>query len=303
MYSRKQLLLCCAGTFLVTLATLAVFRQTMWPSVRKALGWDVVAPSASSLPAMRKDSTSFITLRELRDPLAVQVVEQRFKDMVDRRNLAVGFEKQREFMQVVWDLDVYKNMFWLGIPVIKTPADMWMMQQLIVEVRPDFIIEAGTHFGGSALYFAHVLDGLELADAKVLTIDIVDMTQQVSQIATWRNRVEFIQGSSTDPSVVSQVRDRVQGKKVIVVLDSLHTKEHVLAELKAYSSLVSLGSYLIVEDTALDGIPLLPEGGPGAAAATDEFLASPDGMGFEVDSSREAYLVTLHPGGWLRRVR
>ena len=112
----------------------------------------------------------------------------------------------------------------------------------------------------------------------------------------------FILGSSTDPEIVSRIAKQVKGKKVIVDLDSNHTKDHVSKELKAYSPLVSLGSYMIVEDTSMDGIPLWPGLGPGPMAAVKEFLESDSSASFEPDFTREVFLMTFHPGGWLRRV-
>ena len=91
------------------------------------------------------------------------------------------------------------------------------------------------------------------------------------------------------------------GKKVIVVLDSVHTRSHVAEELKCYADLVNSGSYLVVEDTNIDGVPVMPEAGPGPMAAVREFLASPQGKAFEQDVTREALVLTFNPGGWLKR--
>lgn len=116
------------------------------------------------------------------------------------------------------------------------------------------------------------------------------------------HRIGYIHGSSTHPGIVEAIRSQIKdGERVLVILDSDHSKQHVLAELRAYNSFVTPGSYLIVEDTNRHGYHLaggLPEGGP--AEAVEEFMQENDE--FEVDTSREdKFLMTFNPGGWLRR--
>lgn len=138
----------------------------------------------------------------------------------------------------------------------------------------------------------------------MITIDIVDKTAEASKHPLWKKRVEFIHASSTDPEVVSRIAKRVDGKKVMVLLDSNHAQSHVADELEAYSPLVNRGSYVVVEDTSLDGIPLVPNMVvPGPMAATSEFLESEAGAAFKPDLARESFLFTFHPSGWLRRLR
>ncbi len=218
-------------------------------------------------------------------------------DALFKLRTAAGQEWHGELFQFYYKLAW--NLWWLGIPVLKSPSDMWMMQQVIAEVRPDYVIEAGTWFGGSALYYAHVLEGLGLPEAKVITIDVQDLTAAASDRWLWKKRVEFILGSSTDEAVTSKVAAQVAGKRVLVSLDSLHGKSHVLDELKAYGPLVSPGSYLIAEDTSLDALPGRKR--PGPMEAVEEFLSSEGGAQFKQDHTREALVMTFHPGGWLQR--
>jgi cephalosporin hydroxylase len=239
---------------------------------------------------------------DLSDPEGRAEVRRRYEEVVARRIARFGPNFQDRTLIHFWELDLWQNMWWLGIPVLKTPSDMWMMQQLIAEVRPDFIIEAGTSHGGSSLYFANVLEGLGLDHAKVITIDVERMISEASKHPFWQKHVEFILGSSVDPEVVSKIRERVKGGTVMVVLDSNHAQHHVAQELEAYGPLVTPGSYIVAEDTALDGIPLAPDWA-GPMSAVKEFLQSETGAYFEPDTAREAYLVTFHPGGWLRRTR
>ena len=113
--------------------------------------------------------------------------------------------------------------------------------------------------------------------------------------------VEFIHASSTDPIAVENIREKVQGKKVLVTLDSDQRAQHVYRELQLYGTMVSPGSYLIVEDTLVGGIPLDPDSGPGPMAALNRFLATGGDQVFEQDVRRDALISTQNRGGWLRR--
>jgi len=113
--------------------------------------------------------------------------------------------------------------------------------------------------------------------------------------------VTFYLGSSTDNAIVSKIAERVKGKKVIVTLDSDHSMNHVLEEMKMYAPMVNHGSYLVVEDTHMDGVPTQPNFGPGPMAAVRKYLADGGSKDFEQDLTREAYVMTFQPGGWLKR--
>jgi cephalosporin hydroxylase len=191
-------------------------------------------------------------------------------------------------------------MWFLGIPIQKNPCDLWMVQQIIYETKPDVIVETGTFRGGSALFFAHTLSGTGLHESKVLTVDIEDACREAATLPLWEKHVKFIQGSSTDPKVVEWFREQCQGKRVMVVLDSMHEKDHVLKELEMYSPLVTPGCYLIVEDSNSDGVPVFP-GSVGPTAAIQAFLPTPAGQQFTQDVSREAMVLTFNPGGWLKK--
>jgi cephalosporin hydroxylase len=235
------------------------------------------------------------------DSQASAAMRSAFADIAARRNVKMPVEKQRELGRLFHELDIWQNLWYLGIRIEKNPCDLWMMQQLLYEVKPDYLVEAGTFRGGSALYFAHILEGLGLKDSKVLTIDIRNLCQEAAKQPLWKRRVEFIEGSSTDPRVAETIRKRTQGKKVLVVLDSVHERGHVLKELGFYAPLVPPGSYVVVEDTNSDGLSLFSNGG-GPLAAVRDFLATAEGKHFSQDFSREALVLTFNPGGWLKRV-
>jgi cephalosporin hydroxylase len=185
------------------------------------------------------------------------------------------------------------NTRWLGTKVEKLPSDLWIYQEMLTELRPDLIIETGTMYGGSALYLASICD--LLGHGQVVTIDIEDRSPYPAH-----PRVEYIQSSSTDPDLVARLRLRAERRTTLVILDSDHSRDHVLAELHAYAPLVSPGGYLIVEDTVVNGHPVLRSFGPGPMEAVNIFLS--ESRLFKADSSREKFLMTWNRKGFLRRV-
>ena len=209
--------------------------------------------------------------------------------------------KVTEFMKLFHVLPVWDHLWFQGVQIIKNPLDLWMMQQIIYEQQPDFVIETGAMDGGSALYWAHTLNGMGLENSRVITIDITDSIHSASSNPLWKKYVQFMRGSSTDPAVVSAIGRQVKNKRVIVTLDSDHAKEHVLKELQSYAPMINRGSYLVVEDTHMDGVPTMPTTGPGPNAAVEQFLKDGGDQMFERDRTRENLIMTFNPGGWLRR--
>lgn len=187
------------------------------------------------------------------------------------------------------------NTFWLGIPTQKYPSDLWIYQEIIFETKPDIIIECGTLYGGSALFMASICDLLNRG--RVITIDIENYhNRPVHQ------RITYLIGSSTSDKIVGEIRRLIRGdEKIMVVLDSDHHKEHVLNELRIYSQFVTVGNYLIVEDTNINGHPVLPSFGPGPQEAVEEFLKENDN--FVVDRSKEKFYLTANPNGFLLRIK
>jgi cephalosporin hydroxylase len=171
---------------------------------------------------------------------------------------------------------------------------MWVYQEILWEVQPALIIETGTYRGGSAYYFARFCD--LIGKGEVVTIDITGRTGRPEH-----PRIEYIKGSSVAPDIVAHVEERIgaAGGPVLIVLDSDHHEPHVRHELDVYHRFVTPGSYLIVEDTNINGHPVNPFFGPGPMEAVDAFL--PKHPEFEVDRSREKYMVTHNPKGYLRR--
>ncbi len=194
---------------------------------------------------------------------------------------------------------IFKGRF-LGVPTLQNPMDVWITQEILHEVKPDVLVETGTFRGGSAALWATLLAQIN-PGARVITIDVEDRTKAARRLPIVRDRVDFLFGSSIDPAIVAEVRRRVRGKRVLVILDSLHTKDHVLAELNAYAPMVPVGSYVIVQDSHVNGHPLRPDWGPGPWEAIAEFTRTTDA--FVSDHSRERMLMTNNPNGFLKRVR
>jgi len=184
--------------------------------------------------------------------------------------------------------------YWKGIKAIKCPFDFWIYQELIFTIKPSLIIETGTCFGGSALFLA---DMCHMAGhGQVITIDIKKVTEHRHP------RLSFLRGSSTSQRIISTLTRRVKQEKgpIMVILDSDHKKAHVLEELKLYSPFVTPGSYLIVEDTDLNG-NVRKDHGPGPREAIEVWL--PTTNRFIVDPGCEKFYMTFNPGGYLQCVR
>ena len=195
---------------------------------------------------------------------------------------------------VFYASNVWTRATWLGSQALKNPLDLWIYQEIMAETRPDVVIETGTFRGGSAHFLASVCE--LIGAGEVISIDIEPQRADYPE----HPRITYLAGrSSIDPDVLAEVRDRVNGRRTMIVLDSDHSRAHVEAELEAYAPLVPVGCYLIVEDSNIGQIreDLMP----GPLQAIETFL---DGTSdFEIDREREKFLLTFNPSGYLRRVR
>ena len=205
-----------------------------------------------------------------------------------------------DFIKLYHSSGIHYRTRWLGVPTLENPCDMWSIQEVIAETKPDFIIETGTYKGGGAVFYASILQNVNPM-GKVITVDIKSQYGEAARLKLFQDRVEFIEGSSVSAEVFGRIADRVKGARVMVTLDSDHHMTHVLNELRLYSKLVSTGCYLIVQDTSHNGHPLKTDYGKGPMEALDEFLKG--NKDFERDESREKFLLTFHPKGYLKRIR
>ncbi|HMV69776.1 MAG TPA: CmcI family methyltransferase, partial [Myxococcota bacterium] len=155
----------------------------------------------------------------------------------------------RRANQLWFDSGAWQRTTWMGWPVVKCPTDLWAYQELIVATRPDVIIETGSWVGGSALFFAHMLD--LVGHGRVISVDVQRVDGRPEH-----PRITWVLGDSADPATVARVHDLAAGGAALVVLDASHRAAHVLAELRGYADLVPPGGCLVVEDTAFDGWPV-----------------------------------------------
>jgi cephalosporin hydroxylase len=205
-----------------------------------------------------------------------------------------------QFHSLFYASEAAATVSWQGHPILKSPLDLWMYQELIASSKPDVIVETGTHRGGSALFFANVAQ-LSGHPMDVLTIDFNPKLAYDPA----PHRIFPIRGISTADSTFAQVtahlstRADAGRRTTMVVLDSDHSKTNVLAELRLYAGLVTPGQWLVVEDTNVNGHPVLPSHGDGPYEAVTEFLA--ENSDFTPDLSCERFLFTQNPRGWLRR--
>jgi cephalosporin hydroxylase len=183
---------------------------------------------------------------------------------------------------------------WLGVPIRQNVLDLWTIQETVNEVRPALLIEVGTWDGGSALFYAQLMDLLD--QGRIVTVDIVDKRKREHP------RVEFLLGDSTSPEIVEQLGERVEKADgpVMVILDGNHSQEHVAKELELYAPFVTPGSFLLSQDGTIDELWMFADSRPGPLPANRDFLARhPE---FEHDKARnERFLLTHHPMGWMRR--
>lgn len=214
---------------------------------------------------------------------------------------------------------------WLGRPIIQLPTDIVQLQELIFLVKPDLIIETGVARGGSIVFSASMLALLEYNDAAQakrllnpqvptrivcgIDIEVRDENRMALESHPMASRIMLIEGSSTDRSVIKSVADLARRfASVMVLLDSNHTYSHVLAELEAYSGLVTPGSYLIVFDTNIEDMPAsLSQGrpwGPGNNPKTAVHQWLKGHPEFEIDKDIDnKLLISVAPDGYLKRIR
>lgn len=216
----------------------------------------------------------------------------------------------RAFLLKTLDYRYAYNFSWLGRPIIQYPQDIVALQEIVWRTRPRLIVETGVAHGGLTVFFASLLELLG-GDGLVIGVDVEirPPNRRAIEAHPLARRISLIEGSSIDPGVVAQVAQAAKSRTpVMVVLDSNHTHEHVRSELASYAPVVTAGSYLVVLDTVVElmdekAFPDRPWGrGDNPMTAVRQFLEADDR--FTADTAiDEKLLITVAPGGYLRRVK
>jgi cephalosporin hydroxylase len=209
------------------------------------------------------------------------------------------------FTRSGWQRKLTYEIPWMGIPIIQTPEDILMMQELIWKLRPDVIVESGVAHGGALILYASLLESIGKGHVIGVDIEIRKYNRLAIEAHPMSRRITLIEGDSVAADTVDRVRALIPpGASVMVALDSNHTKAHVAAELERYAPLVTPGSYCVVFDSVMTMVADAPGAGDGwendnPVAAVQEFLAANDE--FEVDPSYNRLQVTYCENGFLRR--
>ena len=218
----------------------------------------------------------------------------------------------QQWVKVGWNQKYPYVFSWLGRPIIQLPEDMIRIQEAIYRVQPDVIIETGVAHGGSLIYYASLCKAIDKGRVIGIDIEIRPHNRKAIEAHELFPYITLIEGNSIEPELVHQVKSMVKpGETVMVILDSCHTKAHVLAELEAYADLVTPGSYLVATDGIMKEVSDVPRGqaewrldNPTAAAAEfaqqhPEFILEQPEWPFNESELTEN--VTHWPGAWLQR--
>ena len=217
------------------------------------------------------------------------------------------------WVKVGWNEKYSYTFSWLGRPIVQLPEDMIRIQEVIYRIKPDVIIETGVAHGGSLIYYATLCKAFEKGRVVGIDIEIRPHNRNAIESHELSSYITLVEGSSTAPEVLDHVRSLIKpGESVLVILDSNHTRQHVLDEMRSYSDLVTKGSYLVATDGIMKDFSDVPRGNPEwiwdnpnkaaqeFAAETPQFLLEQPPWPF--NESKLTENVTHWPGAWLRRL-
>ncbi|MFC1869952.1 cephalosporin hydroxylase family protein [Chloroflexota bacterium] len=229
------------------------------------------------------------------------VLTQKDKNTKELEEVGLQWARVSEENRLSYEID------WLGVPVIQTPEDLILMQELIFKVQPDIIIETGIAHGGSLVYYASIMELLGKGKVLGVDIEIREHNRKVIEAHPLFRRIEIMEGDSVSDEAIQEVKRRVPANSsVVVCLDSNHAKPHVFKELQLYQQFVKPGGYIVVFDTNTSRLAELGacdkkyiNNSPKEAVA--EFLKTNDN--FEIDKYYNKLYISDSPDGYLRRIK
>lgn len=236
-------------------------------------------------------------------------IERREMDLYSRE----AFEAISQiWMKVAWNQKYVYTFSWLGRPIIQNPEDMIRAQEVVYRIRPDVIIETGVAHGGSLIFYASLCKAMSQGRVVGVDIEIRPQNRRAIESHELSSLIALVEGSSTDPQTVREVRSHLRpDEKVLVFLDSNHSKAHVLAELEAYHDLVSPGSYIVATDGIMKDLHDVPRGRPEwkydhPVAAVTEFVRTHPDFAIEqpawlFNESELRENLTYWPSAWIKR--
>lgn len=204
------------------------------------------------------------------------------------------------YLRWYYDSAVWKRLSYRGVRTLKNPLDMWNYQEIIDEMRIEWLLETGTRHGGSALFFADLLSARS-ASGLVISVDVDHDSLQIARDG--HERLRLLKGDSASPAMVAAVRSLLPSPRapLFVILDSDHRATHVLRELNAYVPLMQPGDYLVVEDSCVNGHPVRPDFGPGPMEAIQTYVAANPGVLVPDAEREEKFACTFAPKGYFRK--
>lgn len=219
----------------------------------------------------------------------------------------------RQWVRVGWNQKYQYTFSWMGRPIIQLPEDMIRIQEAIFQIKPDVIIETGVAHGGSLIFYSSLCKAMDKGRVIGIDIEIRPHNRSAIEAHPLNDRITLIEGSSTSPDIVKKVNSLLRPEDVVlVILDSNHTYDHVMEELKAYSGLVSSGSYIVATDGIMIDLSDVPRGLPGWSTdnptrAAADFVANNPCFVIEqpiwlFNESNLTQNITHWPGAWLKRL-
>lgn len=237
-----------------------------------------------NIPSLRK----YVRVKENKDTRELEKVGMEWATACDKNHLS-------------YEID------WLGVPVIQTPEDLVLLQELIFKIQPDVILEIGIAHGGGMIYYASLMELLNKGKVIGVDVEIREHNRKVIEAHPLAKRIEMIEGSSVSSEVIQEIRKRIpEHSQTLVFLDSDHTKPHVLQELRSYQEFVPRGSYMVVFDTISSELAkrgaakeIYINNGPGEAV--EEFLR--ENSNFQVDKQFNKLYSSHNRDGYLKRIK